>query len=327
LQNPLAKLIPARRVVAISLVAPAWRQFGDGSLHFWQCLCMNAQTHAGSAGMPLRDWQFHTDLIGGVPAARWSRGNGNPVLLVHGIGPGTMGLANFAPLLDRLSVRWEVHLIDLIGFGRSGRKTALPFFDITIWLNQIAHVVELFGARPAAIVGNSVGGALALKSAVRFPALRAVIAIGAPADRYPIPAALQNFWSVPRSAEELALALTPMTAAQMPPTPDLVASRFRTFADPTYGEYFAAMLPGTKQSQLDEAALSDAEAAALATPALLIHGREDRAVPAEATVLPLSRRLRRADIVLLGSCGHNVLWERTADSTALIEKTLSERLG
>jgi len=277
--------------------------------------------------MPLRDWRFHTDSIGGIPAARWSRGNGNPVLLVHGIGPGTTGLANFAPLFDRLSAQWEVHLIDLIGFGRSGRKTAPPFFDVSIWLNQIAHVVDQFQARPAAIVGNSVGGALALKSAVRFPALRAVIAISAPAERYLIPAALQNFWSVPRSAEELALALTPMTAGQTPPAPDLVASRFGAFADPTYREYFAAMLPGTKQSQLDEAALSDAETASLATPTLLIHGREDRAVPAEETVLPLSRRLRRADVVLLGGCGHNVLWERTADSAALIEKTLSERLG
>lgn len=277
--------------------------------------------------MPLSHWQCHTDTVDGVPAARWSRGSGNPVLLVHGIGPGTTGLANFAPLLDTLAARWEVHLIDLIGFGSSGRKKQEPFFDIATWLNQIAHVVEQFGARPATIIGNSVGGSLALKSAVRLPMLGAVIAIGAPAERYPIPSVLQRFWSVPSSVEELASALAPMTGAQAPPASDLVAARFEAFADPTYRDYFGAMLPGTKQQQLDQAALSDAEAAAFSTPALLIHGREDRAVPAEATVLPLSHRLRGADVALFGGCGHNVLWERTADAIALIERTLSQRLG
>jgi pimeloyl-ACP methyl ester carboxylesterase len=185
----------------------------------------------------MKDWHFHTDWIESIPAARWSRGDGHPVLLVHGIGPGTTGLANFAPLLDSLVERWEVHLIDLIGFGRSGRKSVPPFFDTALWLKQVTHVIKQFGDRPAAVIGNSVGGSLALKAAVRLPSLRVAIAIGAPAERYPIPPVLQAFWSVPRSAEDLALALAPMTAAQARAAPALVAARFAAFDDLTYRDY------------------------------------------------------------------------------------------
>ena len=71
------------------------------------------------------------------------------MVLVHGVGPGTTGLANFAPIIESLAARFEVHLIDLIGFGRSARKTARPYFDLSLWLNQIRAVLATSPIGPA----------------------------------------------------------------------------------------------------------------------------------------------------------------------------------
>jgi pimeloyl-ACP methyl ester carboxylesterase len=273
--------------------------------------------------LDLAGWDYCDEDLDGIPTAHWRRGSGRPILALHGVGPGTTGFVNFAPLLDMLTASWEVHLIDLIGFGRSGRKMQEPYFDIELWVRQAAQLVQRLGSGPATLLGNSIGGAIALKLAARTPSVRRVIAIAAPAERYPIPPALGRFWSVPESEEELAEIMRPMSAAQAAPAASLVAARFASFADASYRDYFGRMLAGSKQAQLDQAGLTDEEAQAIRAPILLIHGREDRAVPPELTALPLSRRLPTADLTLLAACGHNVLAERTGTAIALIREALA----
>jgi pimeloyl-ACP methyl ester carboxylesterase len=260
--------------------------------------------------------------VDGIPFAHYSVGRGRPILLVHGVGPGTTGQANFLPLLERLSQYRETHLIDLIGFGASERKPNPPYFDIDLWVRQVAAVVERI-SDPVDVVGNSVGGALALKVAARTAKVRRVMAIGAPAERYAITPELARFWKTPESLSDLAVAMTPMTGAESPPAATIVEARFRVFNDNAYREYFSEMIKGG-QPQLDAAALSDAEAAHIRIPVVLVHGRLDRACPPERTVLPLSRRLPLADLFLFGGCGHNVIWERTNEVLDLMAMVMKE---
>jgi pimeloyl-ACP methyl ester carboxylesterase len=274
--------------------------------------------------LDLADWSYRDEVLDGIAFAHWWRGRGFPIVAVHGIGPGTTAYLGFAPILEALVARYEVHLIDLIGFGRSGRKPREPYFDVALWVRQVSQMVAALAPAPAVLLGASIGGALALKAAAGNAAIRSVIAVGSPAERYPIPATQQRFWSVPRSPEELAESIRPMTEAQSPPAAGMVAARFAPFADASHGEYFGRMLPGTKQAQLDEAALSDEEARSITAPVLILHGRDDRAVPPDQTALPLARRLPRADLILLGACGHNVLYERTGIALALILETLAK---
>jgi pimeloyl-ACP methyl ester carboxylesterase len=44
----------------------------------------------------------------------------------------------------------------------------------------------------------------------------------------------------------------------------------------------------------------------------MLHGRNDQPCPPEQTTLVLSRKLPRADVHLLGRCGHNLPRERSA---------------
>jgi pimeloyl-ACP methyl ester carboxylesterase len=258
-------------------------------------------------------WRDLPMTLEGLDLRHRMREGETPVLMVHGVGPGTDGAANFGPLLDRLPPTFAPHLIDLAGFGASDRKPAPPFFDVGFWLRQIDlaidQVIDLHGRAPL-LVGNSVGGALALKTAARRPDLPAVLAIGAPTGA-PATPALRSFWSAPRDAENLADSLLPMTGAAVAPDPALVERRFRLFQSGDYGAYFDAML-ADPDACLRGVALRPEEAAAIRIPVSIVHGRLDRACPPDMTLEALLPLLPDADVVLLGGCGHNVIAERTA---------------
>ncbi len=274
----------------------------------------------------LRDWQDLPMALDGVTLSHRMRPGEAPILMVHGIGPGTTGRANFGPLLDRLAPRFALHLIDLAGFGDSGRKTRPPFFDVSFWVRQIelviGRVTELHACAPL-VIGNSVGAALVLKAAASSPGVKQVLAIGAPAGP-PAPPELRAFWRAPHDAASLADAMRPMTGAARAPDPALVQARMRAFLDSDYGQYFDAML-ADPDSCLGAAALTKPEANGLRCSVTLLHGREDRACPAAALLTGLLPMLPDADLILFGACGHNVISERTADVIATIER-LSERI-
>lgn len=243
-------------------------------------------------------------------------GAGPPLLLVHGIGPGTTGRANFDPLLAVLPLETPVHLIDLIGFGGSERKPEQPGFDVPLWLDQIGQVLDRIG-QPAILVGNSVGGALALKTAARRRDLHAVLAIGAPAAAMAPTPELEAFWRAPRDQDELARAMQPMTAAQLPPAPQLVMERWKAFSDAAYAAWFSETL-SRPQDCLSAVALSPDEAARITAPVRILQGRLDRACPAQPMVDFVFEHLPQADLTLLGGSGHNLIAERTADVLAAI---------
>ena len=265
-------------------------------------------------------WQTFSDELDGVSLFHEMRAGDMPLLMVHGIGPGTTGRTNFGPLLERLSPRFALHVIDLAGFGASGRKPAPPFFDVGFWLRQIgaaiARVQEMYG-RPPVLIGNSVGGALVLRSAARNPSISHVIAIGTPAVPE-VTDALRGFWQAPREEAALADAMRPMTAQMETPPPALVSERYSVFRD-DYAAYFSAML-AEPEICLTETILTPGEAADIRAQVTLIHGREDRACRAAPVLSTLLLMLPAADLVLLGGCGHNVVYERCEEVLATIER-------
>ncbi|HWJ36756.1 MAG TPA: alpha/beta hydrolase [Steroidobacteraceae bacterium] len=244
-------------------------------------------------------------------------GDGVPLLLIHGIGPGTDCEANFGSLLSAMPADWPVHMIDLIGFGGSDRKPSQPGFDVPLWLDQIGQALDRIN-RPALLIGNSVGGALALKTAARGLALHGVVAIGAPAAAMELTDALRAFWSPPTSAEGLAAAMRPMTAAQLLPDQSLVAARWARF-NGDYARWYGETL-SRPQACLDAVALSSQEAARITVPLRLLHGQLDRACPPGPLARLVLEHLSRADLTLLGDCGHNVISERASIVLDVIEK-------
>ena len=241
-----------------------------------------------------------------------------PLLLMHGLGPGAAVGSAFASILDFLSAHFHIFATDLIGFGGSGRKTALPYFDFPLWVDQARAVVAKIPGDKFGVFGHSASGAIALRLAATDPRVAAVITTGTAGTRFAVNEHLRRLWTFPRSRDELRLALKSLLfdASRVPEA--MVELRWSTLQAPGYREYFEAMFAGDLQRLADSWVIADDELAQIEAPYTLVHGRDDLPCPAGATSLVLAEKIRHSSVVLLSNCGHAPAAERPAEVCAAV---------
>src|SRR5947207_3850442 len=102
-------------------------------------------------------------------------GEGDPLVLVHGLGGAASNWTELAPLL---LPRRRLLVPDLPGHGGS---TALPGVSgLDPFADRVAAVAEREGMLPAPVVGHSLGGMVVLRLALRRPAdVQALVLAGA----------------------------------------------------------------------------------------------------------------------------------------------------
>ncbi len=238
-------------------------------------------------------------------------GSGFPILLLHGVGPGTSIAANFAPVLEPLSRRFHIFGMDLIGFGQSDRNSRRPFFDVDLWVRQAEAMLALMPAGPVGIIGHSMGGAIALKVAARNERIVKAMTSCGVGSAYPITRALSDFWSVPADRGAMRTVMGRMMYSAASVTDQMIEDRWKLLNQPGYPEYFSELFAQPQQRLLDMAVLSDDEIGRIKASVVMLHGRDDQPCPPDMTTLVLSRKLPQADVHLLGRCGHNLPRERT----------------
>jgi pimeloyl-ACP methyl ester carboxylesterase len=97
----------------------------------------------------------------------WQSGTaGDAVILIHGLGG---CIENWMMNIDVLGERYRVFACDLVGFGRSEKKK-VPFTHEFV-ARFIAEFMKAVGVGRAHLIGNSLGGGIALQVALEYPAL------------------------------------------------------------------------------------------------------------------------------------------------------------
>lgn len=94
---------------------------------------------------------------------------GEAVVLLHGGGPGATGMSNFSANIDPLlDAGYRVIIPDLPGYGRStkGIDRADPFGDLALAVRGLLDALDIDHAH---LIGNSYGGAAALRTALDRP--------------------------------------------------------------------------------------------------------------------------------------------------------------
>jgi pimeloyl-ACP methyl ester carboxylesterase len=103
-------------------------------------------------------------------------GTGDPVICIHGLG-GTKG--SFLPTVANLADAFRVIAIDLPGFGDSDKPIGAPY-DAAYFAEATTAFMDELGIRRAHIVGNSMGGRVALELGFEHPERTHKIALLAP---------------------------------------------------------------------------------------------------------------------------------------------------
>ncbi|WP_067432598.1 alpha/beta fold hydrolase [Nocardioides jensenii] len=98
------------------------------------------------------------------PLAHDRAGTGEPVVLIHGIGHRR---GAWQPIFDQLSERYDVIAVDLAGFGESPGYPAGTPYTMDNACADLAANFEAWGVSRPHVVGNSLGGALALELGAR----------------------------------------------------------------------------------------------------------------------------------------------------------------
>ncbi|MGH8861222.1 MAG: alpha/beta fold hydrolase [Jatrophihabitantaceae bacterium] len=256
------------------------------------------------------------------------REDAEPALFVHGLGGAATNWTDFAGLLrDELAIE----AIDLPGFGRSGPARG-DDYSLQAHADTVIAYLEQSARGPVHLVGNSMGGAIALVVAAHRPDLVRTLTLVSPAvpDRKVRVHVLKNDW-------RLALLIVPMLGmvvlrklGQVPVETRVKGTIALCFADPSrlperrFDEMVdearervgkpwvdAALLRSTRglvRSQFLRNRAGWSEMRRVTAPTLVLWGDEDRLVapdlaPYVAAAIPYAR------LLVLEHIGHTAMME------------------
>lgn len=110
-------------------------------------------------------------LRGGYEMVVNEAGEGPAVVFIHGSGPGASGASNFRLNIEAfVNAGYRVVLPDLIGYGDSSKPEDMDY-TLALFTDTLREALLAHGIGKATLVGNSLGGGIAIQMALDHPAL------------------------------------------------------------------------------------------------------------------------------------------------------------
>jgi pimeloyl-ACP methyl ester carboxylesterase len=268
--------------------------------------------------------------IGEISTRVYRRGAGEPLLLVHGGGFGSLySLDSWSLILPRLTEHFEVVAFDKLGQGHTASPDRDEDWTMRAVIDHAAALVETVGLAPMHVVGHSMGGFLAARLALERPELVRTLVIvdsntTAPDDpRYPWTAFYEDLarripdgpptresvrmepdaqsWSRESVTSEFVERL--LEIAELPTTRSAL-ERLQQLRESVWLPSLLPMRPAT---------VAQIEATGIPVPTLVVWGADDPSAP-----LPLAHRLfeviacrtEEAELHVLARAGHYAFRDR-----------------
>jgi pimeloyl-ACP methyl ester carboxylesterase len=276
--------------------------------------------------------RMHRVHAGGLRISTLTMGEGPDVLLLHGLGAAKSSFFDTAAALSREGYR--VHALDLPGFGASS-KPARAAYGPAFFARAVIGVMDALGIDRAHLVGNSMGGRVALEVGMTHPDRVGGLVLLCPAvafvkrGMHPIVRLLRpEFGLLPHSLgrKRIETQFWSMFADRDmvdPSLGDIVVDEFeRTYRSP--GARFAFLSsaraiylespfgPGGFYPRLAE----------LEPPALFVWSSHDKLIP-PAFRRHVERWLPEAEQVVIQACGHAPQVERPEHTNGLVSRFLA----
>jgi pimeloyl-ACP methyl ester carboxylesterase len=261
-------------------------------------------------------------------------GAGPAVVMLHGGGPGASGVTNYSRNIDALAQRYRVIVPDMPGYGRSDKRIdkSDPFGYLG---DAIRDLLDELDIDTAHLVGNSYGGAAALRLALDTPHRVGKLVLMGPGGigtTRMLPTAglnslLSYYGGTGPSRDKLAAFVRNYLVYGADSVPDdLIDVRYRASIDPEV----VASPPLTRPSgpmalrtlwRMD--LTRDPRLASLQTPTLVLWGRDDK-VNRPAGGPMLLNAMPNAELVMTSRTGHWLQWERAELFNRIVSEFLSD---
>lgn len=250
-------------------------------------------------------------------------GEGFPVMLLHGSGPGVTAWANWRLVMPKLAMSRRVIAPDMLGFGYSERPVD-GHYSRQRWVAHAIGVMEAMELEQVDLVGNSFGGGLALALAIAYPQrVRRLVLMGSVGVSFPITDGLDAVWGYQPSRAVMRGLLDIFAFDRSLVNDELAELRYQASIRPGFQESFAAMFPAPRQRWVDALCSPEEDIRALPHETLILHGREDKVIPLK-TSLRLAELIDRAQLHVFGRCGHWTQIEHADRFARLVNDFLSE---
>ena len=249
-------------------------------------------------------------------------GEGAPLFLLHGSGPGVSGWTNWSKTIGQFDDKWRVIVPDIAGFGFTEFKEDSKY-NIKLWVHHLIGIMDALGIEKASFVGNSFGGALAIGLALFDPSrVDKLILLGTPAGGFVQTPGLRGAWTYEPSVENMRSLLELFPYDKSFITDELVKSRYEASAREGAQEALRKLLPKPKDDGVTIVrGFPDTSLVNIQAPTLVVHGREDNVVPPECGLL-LAKTIPNADLYLFGQCGHWVQTEQSEKFVSIVRQFL-----
>jgi pimeloyl-ACP methyl ester carboxylesterase len=259
----------------------------------------------------------------GIKTNYLEAGKGDPVVLIHGSGPGVTSYANWRLVLPALAENFRVVAPDMVGFGFSERPANVQY-GVQTWADQVVGLMDTLELPKAHLVGNSFGGAIALRIATQHPdQVGKLVLMGSMGVPFPITEGLERVWGYEPSFENMRKVLDVFAYSRELVNDELAEVRYRGSIQPGFQESFAAMFPAPRQRWVEAMCTPEDDIRRLPHRTLIVHGREDQVIPVQ-TSLRLMELIDNADLSVFSHCGHWSMIERTADFNRAVSEFFSD---
>jgi pimeloyl-ACP methyl ester carboxylesterase/putative sterol carrier protein len=260
-----------------------------------------------------------------------SLGEGPDVVLIHGLGATKTSFFDTAATLAANGYR--VHAIDLPGFGSSSKPLGAPY-NASWFADSVLALLDALDIDRAHIVGNSMGGRVAIEVALRAPRRVGGLALLSPAVAFVKRPWLRVVQALPPQLGVLPHAFTRgMVSGQLramfadpdaidPATADIAVDEFRRIYASPHAR--AAFLTAARNIYLERPFGTGGFYERLSTlraPAMFVWGTHDPLIPS-AFSHHVSEWLPDAEQIVLDQCGHVPQIERSAQTNGLVTRFL-----
>ncbi len=231
-------------------------------------------------------------------------GTGEPLICLHGAGPGASSWSNFRTNLDPFSAQYRTLLWDMPQYGKSD-KIVIPGPRLTYVSGILRQFMDQLGIEKARFVGNSMGGQVAIKLAIDSPErVEKLVVIGStPVGQSlfcPMPLEgikmIANYYKGEGpSLEKMRTLIQTLLYDSSFMTEEVLQERYEASLDPDVIRIMRDSAPGRED-------LSD-QLHKVACPALIVWGMDDRFGALDIGLL-MQRKFQDARMHIFAKCGH-----------------------